>query len=205
VTEECLGAVISLIEQVYGLQFGPERKRAWFLLLADLTDDEAQRAVIRVCRTSPHPPKPADIIRAARGSPKDTEVLLDEEAELAIRHLEQHVSDHRVVDLGPVLNAVVRAMGGPDAVCMALASGNWKYRRAEAARIYRALRRQGVSAEEAQPVWPLAVAESEAARGNWRVDPEAFPPPQPVQAQFRPQRIPGLPAPPGPRAPVLPA
>jgi hypothetical protein len=204
-TEECLGAAISLIEQVYGLEFGPERKRAWFLLLADLTDDEVQRAVIRVCRTSQYPPKPADIIRAARGSPTDIEALLEEEAELAIRHLEQHVSDHRVVDLGPVLNAVVRAMGGPDAVCMAMVSGQWQYRRAEAARLYRALRRRGVSVEEALPVWPLAVSESEAARGTWRVDPAAFPPPQPVQAQFRPAMIPGLPAPERLTAPALPA
>ncbi len=214
-TDECFGAVIALIEAAYGLEFSAERKRAWFLLLADLADDEAQRAVLQVCRTSPHPPRPADIIRAARGSPKDAEALLEEEAEAAIRWLETHLRDDRAVDLGAVLNRLVREFGGPDQIVAQVLDGGWRFRRAEAVRAYKALRRQGVPYEA--PEVPEAVRyleavraaqtpqEREAAVGAYRAAREAAGAgPEPIRFPHR--DIPGLPAPAAPPlAPVLPA
>jgi hypothetical protein len=203
-TDECFGAVIALIEAAYGLEFSPERKRAWFLLLGDLADDEAQRAVIRLCRTSSYPPKPADIIRAARGGPADPDVALEDEAELAISHLERHIRDDVAVDLGPALNAVVRDLGGPDAVVAMMTVGEWRYRRPDAKRLYRAHRRRGISPGDAAPMLPVAAAEAWNAR--YRTWPahvlyaadgtERFPEPPAVRAVFTPPaEIPGLQAP----------
>jgi hypothetical protein len=85
----------------------------------------------------------------------DRDETLQLEAEAAIRHLEANLTDNDPVDLGRELNAVVRQMGGPDAIVAQVASGDWRFRRAEAQRLYAALRRRGVPAHvPTAPEWP---------------------------------------------------
>lgn len=146
-TDEAFAEIITILEAAYGVEFSAERRRAWRLLIGDLPDDAAREATLRLCRTSPYPPKPADLVAAVFGTPKDAEAMLEEEAEAAIRHLETHLRDDRPVDLGAVLNRLVREFGGPDAIVAQIRDGSWRFRRAEAVRAYRALRRQGVPYE----------------------------------------------------------
>jgi hypothetical protein len=65
---KALSEILSLFETVYGLpQHSPEAQRVWMALLEPLDDRAAKSAAVDVCRTSPYPPKPADLwLRCAR-------------------------------------------------------------------------------------------------------------------------------------------
>lgn len=159
-TDATFAEILALLTRAYGVTFDPETKRVWRLLLDPLADESVRAAAVTLCRSSPYPPKPADLFRLVRGSPDDAERRLDEEAELAVVHLERHVCDHRLVDLGPLLNAVVRAMGGLDAVVSRMIEDGWKYERGRAKTLYRAFSRRGVTGDEGAVLMPAAMAES---------------------------------------------
>lgn len=158
-TEDTFAGIMALISETYALEFSEQRERVWWELLRDLEDVPARAAVVTLCKTSPFPPKPADLFRIVRGDPKDAEVLLAEEADLACRHLEANLVDYRVCDLGPILNAVVRAMNGPDAVVAQMIRDDWKFTRPQVTRLYSAFRRRGAPADLSQPALPIAVVE----------------------------------------------
>lgn len=160
-TQDGLSQIVSVIAEEYGAQarFTADRLRIWAEALKDVSDEQGRGAVIRLIQTSPYPPKASDIRRMVFGDPGDIERRLDEEAELAIAHLEQHVCDYRMVDLGPVLNATVRAMNGLDAVIAMMDTDGWKFERARARILYRAFRRRGVRGEEGSVLMPLAITE----------------------------------------------
>ncbi len=190
-----LAALIA--EEYPGTDFTTARLAMWDAVLGDVSDDEAFRALALHlrgprCSFAPHP---GELIERIRGREADAERLLDEEAELAVRLIEANVSDHEPVDLTPVPNAVVRAMGGPDAVTAAIAGDEWKYRREEARRLYKAYRRRGTYGAEAAPLVPAAVLESEGNRPTWRADPADFPARTPHAVPFDYRPIPGLPGP----------
>ncbi len=162
-TAEVFGQMLGIIAAAYGVEFSEARRKVWWELLKDLPDREARAATVRMCRTSPYPPKPADLVRAVSGTPEERERGLEEEAELALAHLEAHLCGHRIVNLGPTLNAVVRAMGGVDAVMARITSDEWKYDRKRAAMLYRAYLRRGVGEGDAAALIPAAMAEGLAA------------------------------------------
>lgn len=190
-TDETFAGIMTLFETAYRLSFSDVELRTWRQLIGDLPDRAAQDAAVRLCRTSPYPPKPADIVRLVEGDPRDGEQLLDEESERALACFCEQFSDCAIVDYGPVINSVVRALGGPDAIGALMARDEWKYRREEFRRLYKTLRRR---AEGATPPVPFNVAES-AQQG--------FALPAPREAVFAAGAIPGLPA--GPARPELPA
>lgn len=162
-TAEVFGQMLAIISAAYGVEFSEPRRKVWWELLKDLPDREARSATVRMCRTSPYPPKPADLVRAVMGTPEERERGLEEEAELAIAHLEANLCDHRIVNLGPTLNAVVRSMGGVDAVMARITSAEWKYDRKRAALLYRAYLRRGVGEGDAAALIPAAMAEGLAS------------------------------------------
>lgn len=161
-TDETFAEIIALLARAYGMTFDAETKRVWRLLLDPLPDSSAREAAVTLCRSSPYPPKPSDLFRAVFGSEKDEEQRLEEEAGLAIAHLEEHLCDYRMCDFGPVLNATVRALGGLDAVSARMATDGWKFDRARAKTLYRAYRRRGVSEEAGGVLIPAVVAEGMA-------------------------------------------
>lgn len=185
-----LAEIAALFNAVYGEEFPPARLQAWFLVLKPLPSDQAKAAAVQVCRTSSYPPKPADIVRLVEGDPRDVEQLLEEEAEAALVWFEDHLADYETVDYGPVLNSVVRALGGPDTISTLMANGEWKFHRDEFRTLYKTFRRRG---EGAEPPVPANVAE------NMQL---GFEPPAPRLALFAPPAIPRLPA--VPPRPVLP-
>ena len=162
-TDTTFQQIMALLIETYAVEFSDERLRVWRMLLDPLPDGAAREAVVTLCRTSPYPPKPADLFRIVHGSPADAEHRLDEEAELAVVHLEQHICDYRMCDFGPELNAVMRAMNGIDAIVAMMDTGGWRFERTRARTLYRAYRRRQLSAEEGAPVIPLALAANLAA------------------------------------------
>lgn len=195
-TREGINQLAAMLAEEYGVHFSNARRDVWETALAGLTDEEGVRALGLYLMAAGHfAPHPSDLIERIRGTPADAERLLDEEAEDALHVIETRLSDTHPIDLGPVLNALVRALGGPDAVCQSVVSGDWRYRREETRRLYRALRRRGVGAEEGAPLVPDTVRESEGNRPTWRVDPAAFAPPDAERVPFPYRAIPGLPDP----------
>lgn len=182
-TRETFAEIVTILEATHRMGLSQQEREVWWLLIRELPDDAAKAATLHVCRTSPYPPKPAHLVNAVRGEPANGKQLLEEEASMAIRHLEAHLSDYEAVNLGPILNAVVRQMGGPDVIVAEVASGDWKFRREEARRIYKALRRRGVPRELAVPEWPMAPHRIEG--------PEDVPELQ--QRVFLPREVPALP------------
>ena len=158
-TGETFSQIMALFAETYGIEWSDERLKVWRMLLAELPDDVARAAAVRLCQSSPFPPKPSDLFRIVRGDPKEVESILAEEAELACCHLEQHLVDYRACDLGPVLNAVVRQMNGPDAVVAQMITEDWKFCRPRVKQLYTAFRRRGVPDDFAQPALPIAVVE----------------------------------------------
>ena len=158
-TDETFGQIIALLSETYGMQWSEEKVRIWRMLIGSLPDDAARNATVILCQSSSYPPKPADLFRIIRGDPKDAETLLAEEAEMACCHLEQHLVDYRVCDLGPILNAVVRTMNGPDAVVAQMIRDEWKFTRPRVKQLYSAFRRRGVPDELQHPALPMAVVE----------------------------------------------
>jgi len=193
VTAEGFGKVAAVLHEVYGVEFSDEKAQIWLAVLSDVSDAEAERATLLVCRMSSYPPKPADLLRVLRGTPADAELLLDEEAEAAVRHLEAGLSDYEPIDLGQELNVLVRLMGGPDAIVTEIASGQWRFRREEARRVYKRLRREGIPfGMVSLPEWPEKPRRVETIADV----------PVVQQRVFAARAIPGLPAP-APR-PTLP-
>lgn len=169
-TRETFAEIVSILEATHRMGFSEEERDVWWALIRGLPDDAAKAATLEVCRRSPYPPKPAHIVNAVLGELPDAHDLLDEDAELAIRHMEAHLSDWQLVDLGPELNATVRIMGGPDAVmAQMMRPEDWVFRRQEARRIYKAYRRRLVGEEEGRPAYPRSLMESlNADRTAWR-------------------------------------
>lgn len=153
-TDEGLSKLLAAIVEEYGQAFSGERAELWSLALADVADDDGFRVFGHHLRTNRFPPHPADLRAAIFGDAKQTEARLDDEADAAIRHLEANVSDYEAVNLGAELNAIVRQMGGPDAIVGEIRSGEWKFRREEARRLYKSLVKNGVPAHLASPEWP---------------------------------------------------
>lgn len=162
-TDEVCAEILALFSRAYGTTYDRETKRTWRLLLDPLPDEQARDAAVRLCRTSPYPPKPADLFRLVQGTESDAERRLDEEAEVRISWMEQNICDYQMFHGGPVLNAVIRAMNGINAIVAMMDTGGWKFERARARTLYRAFRRRPPSAEEGAPVTPLALAANLAA------------------------------------------
>jgi hypothetical protein len=202
VTEETFAEIMAILEVVARTQFGRHEQQVWWWLIGDLPDDPAREAVIRLGRTSPYPPKPADIVNAVRGNPRDIERLLDEEAELALAHFEANVCDYAELDFGPRINAVVRAIGGLDQICLWMVRDEWKFHRDEFRRSYRGIRRRGDVGEAGAPLRPLAVEQSAKFPAAWYED-RGLAPPAVQSIPFQPQESPSLPTPTAPSVGVL--
>jgi len=187
-TDQTFAEIITLLETVHGRSFSDVQLRAWRLLIGHLPDREARDATVRLCRISSYPPRPADVVRLVEGDPRDTEQLLEEEAAAALVWFEEQFADFQIVDYGPVVNSVVRAIGGPDAIGALMVKDEWKFRRDEFRRLYKTYRRRG---EGADPPVPANVAAS------------GFALPAPRLALFAAPSIPGLPA--APQRPALPS
>lgn len=179
-TAETFGEVMSVLETACGRSFGEKEQAAWWWLIGDLPDDAAREATLRLCRRSPYPPKPADIVNAVLGDPRSAETLLAEEAELALAHFEEHFTDCLWQDFGVFINAVLSDMGGPDVVGMRMVKDEWKYDRERFITLYKAHRRRGAA-------WKLPALPHNVAQA---LDPAA-----PLPVLFEPGSIPGLPAP----------
>jgi hypothetical protein len=186
-TRNGLLEIAALFEAAYSVTFTPQKLDAWLLLLDPLSDDEAKAAAVRMARESPYPPKPADLYTAARGTQRDVEQLLEDEAEAALAHFEGHFTDYEIADYGPVINAVVRDMGGLDAIGVQMVRDEWKFQRERFRTLYRVHRKSRSLSKE--PLLPVAILENQyyALQG---LD-EA---PR-LEAPFQPIQIPGLPAP----------
>lgn len=207
-TGETFAEIMSILEVVYGRTFSERELRGWRQLIGDLPDDAAREATRRVCKTVPYPPKPADIVCAVIGTPKDVEAMRTAVCESGIRHMEMHLRDDVAVDLGGILNRIVREFGGPDAICAAVRDGTWRFRRAEAARAFYALWQTGVvyvAPERPDGARYIEAALTQddprartAALESWRTshaaayldDPDGV-----VRALFAVPSIPGLPTP----------
>lgn len=162
-TPQGVSRIASLITAERGGDFNADRLSLWAVALQDVTDEQGWMATIRVLQDSPYPPTIAAIRRVIFGDPQDAERRLDEEAELAIAHLERHICDYRICDFGSVLNAVMRAMGGVDAIVATMTSGTWKFERNRAKTLYRAFVRRPPAGSEGEPVTPMAVSENLSA------------------------------------------
>ncbi len=200
-TIDDMAEIAALFNAVYDEEFPPARIRAWFLVLEELPGNQAKAAAVRICRTSPYLPKPADITRAISGTPEDIEVLLDAEAEAACAHFEAALSDSQIIDYGSIINAIVRDMGGVDAVAVQMADGEWKFQRSRFKTLWKAYRR-GIRdpGEAARPPIPRTILESmNAAASEWHS--LALPKDQwlaqlqPINCRFEPASLPApLPA-----------
>jgi len=188
VTHQTFTEILAILETAYGRAFSDNEQKAWWLLISNIPDDAAKAVTIRVCRRSPYPPKPADIVNAVEGDPRHIGQMIDGEAEEALAWFQAQFSDCEIVDYGPVVNNVVRALGGPDAVGALIVTDEWKFRRDEFRRLYKAFRRRG---EGAAPPTPFNVAEN-VQHGF------ALPPPR--LAQFATPAQAGLPTVPPPPA-----
>lgn len=60
-TRDTFLRIVAVLEAAYREKFDAQRRDVWWTLLSDLPDDLAMRATVECCRTSPYPPKPADI------------------------------------------------------------------------------------------------------------------------------------------------
>jgi len=192
-THTGLSRITSMIAEEHPVEFSSDRLRLWSAALRDVTDEQGYEAVVRLLQTSPYPPKVADVRRMLFGSADDAERRLDEEAELAVAHIERHLCDYRLCDFGPVLNAVVRAMGGLDAVSIRMAEDGWKYDRARAKTLYRAYRRRGVGDAEGAMLTPAILAASLAHIALADYQERGLPLPI-VREPFMPESVAALPA-----------
>jgi len=154
-TEDTFAQIVTILEESYGVEFSEQRRRVWWQLLHGMTDDEAKRATLHVCRTSVYPPKPADLLTVFRGQGHDH---IEEMAALAEAHLQENICDYRINDFGPLLNAVVRDMGGVDGVLSLMDNGQWKFERPRFKALLAAYSR-GVSDEAGAVLIPVSVAE----------------------------------------------
>lgn len=108
-TGETFGRIITLIEETYHEKFTAERQRAWWAILEPLDDQEAMRATVEMCRTSPYPPKPAHVWLAARGDP---EQQAQHEAEIAWHLVAQCNVYITHVFLDPAMGMAIQDLGG---------------------------------------------------------------------------------------------
>lgn len=159
-TDETFGQIIAVFSETYAMEFSAERLKTWRMLLDPLDDEAARTAAVTLCRSSPYPPKPADLFRLVHGTPEDAERLLDEEAEIAAAAVEQHLSDSAENRFGLALNASLRAMGGVDVVAALMQRPDWRFERVRLKTLYKAFVRRGASAAEGAPLIPQAVAAS---------------------------------------------
>jgi hypothetical protein len=198
VTDETFAAMIALLEETYREEFTPERKRVWRMLLAPVEDETVLPATLHVCRTSPYHPKPADIWRAVNGTKEEIEQTIETEALRALVHFEGGFTDYEWVDYGPLINAVVLALGGMDAISYRMARDEWKFEKARFLQFYKVYRcRPETIGENGKPLVPSMLSESmDAPIAMWR---GAIPKGEwlaslsPVNCQFVPDPIPGLP------------
>ena len=188
-TPDGLSKLVTILAEEHGVEFTPARLQTWAAVLADVSDDQGVAALYRVLRTSPYPPKVADLVRAIHGTPADQERLLDEEAERAITHLEAHLCDYRINRLGPIVNATIRALGGIDVVTGLMAADRWRFQRTVAMKLARAYLRRGVTVEEGAELVPAVLLSSSYALARYAV--EGHPPPV-VEQPFQTHRLPAL-------------
>lgn len=161
-TLEGVSRLLAFFESIYGRQTTPAQAAAWLAVLTDVGDDDGVAAALEYAKASHFFPTPADLITIIRGDPKNAERLLDEEATLALVHLEQHISDFTYIDYGQPINATIRMMGGIDVIAHLMASGEWKFFREEFRKIYRGVRRSPLAGVTGPPL-PMAVSESHPA------------------------------------------
>jgi hypothetical protein len=158
-TDKGLSRLTSMIAEEQGVEFSADRLRLWAFGLRDVSDAQGLEAGMRLLQESPYRVRLADVRRVIFGAPDERQRSLEDEAELAVCHVEQHLCDHRLCDLGPTLNAAIRAMGGVDAVMALMGTEQWRFERTRLRTLYRALKQRGVSASEAEVLMPRAIAE----------------------------------------------
>jgi hypothetical protein len=157
VTDETLTRILTLFSEAYRMEFSAEGVKTWRVLVGALPDEAAIASAIVLCRTSSYPPRPADLIRLVEGSP-DADAEIEVLAARAERHLQEHLCDYKFNNFWPLLNAVVRDMGGVDAVIMLLDSGQWRFERARFKALLKVYSRGPISAEAGAVLVPQAVA-----------------------------------------------
>lgn len=150
-TQDGITKILSLFEELLGAKYSPTQVLLWRKILQDVDDTLGYAAAVQVCKESVYEPKPADIYKRAfpsKPSPAEEDRMLDEESDHAIAWMRDHINNDYGVDFGPLLNAVIRAYGGLQAVIDTFLDDRWSYERPRWVRLYKGIARRGVNGSE---------------------------------------------------------
>lgn len=134
-TDEAIVTALAMLGGAFDKPVTKAMGQAWRSALGDLTPEEIQKATTGALRACKFFPAPAEL-RAFARPPRD----LSSEAQKAWAAVRRAIDeiDYTVsgIDFGPVVNAVIRQLGGWDALCRATLTDLDVWKRKEFERLY---------------------------------------------------------------------
>jgi hypothetical protein len=104
--------ILMALSEVYDMEFSKLLSEVWFKALSDFSIDEVSKAIFEHMKnpdTGGFKPKPADIIKALKGSTSDQALLAWTKVDKAVRMTGDYES---VVFDDPIIHRVITDMGG---------------------------------------------------------------------------------------------
>lgn len=134
-TKQAIGTAVATLAATFNREVKRELLTAWEVALGDLTPEQIGTAMAAALQSCKFFPAPAEL-RAFVRPPRD----FAHEAALAWavvrRAIDRYDYSVKGIDFGPVVNAVVRQLGGWDAMCRATLTDLDVWKRKEFERLY---------------------------------------------------------------------
>lgn len=138
--KEHFASVMTMLAETFGRSLTDAMLDGYWLVLEDLPEEELRGAARKVLATQKFMPSPAELLAVAR-PPRNPNADVVQAWQVVRRAIDKHDYLVATIDFGPLVNAVIRNLGGWDTLCRAtlpeLDNPGWLRKRFD--EIYKAL------------------------------------------------------------------